>query len=592
MHLNDAIFKNHKIRKTFFHHEQSAAMAAEAYARIRNYPAIVNVTTGPGGINALNGVYGAYVDSIPMIVISGQVKKETMISSSDLDIRQLGDQEVDIHTMVKDITKYSCVLTNPADAQSIINKAIYVASHGRPGPVWIDVPIDVQSSLISLNQNCYSAFVPDELDPNLNANARNEFHLDYSEILDKKIELTINRLKESKRPVLLVGNGVHYSKSKVDLEKLIKLLKIPVVTAWNAHDLVDSENDYYVGRPGTVGDRAGNFAVQNADFLLILGCRLNIRQISYGWSSFAKHAWKTMVDIDSNELNKHTLNIDNKIHVDLRDFFRITLSKLSITSYSLVHNQYLNSLIKLKRKYPVLTMQMTSKIRINPYFFIDKLFKALGAGSTVVCGNGTACVVTFQVAKISKDQRLFTNSGSASMGYDLPAAIGASIAFDNKKPVICIAGDGSLMMNIQELATVDHLQSDIRIILINNGGYSSIRQTQSNYFPQNIMGVDSKTGLGLPNFVRVSNAFNIPGKKIDQSREINQGIKWLLEGNGPKLLEVEVEPDQDFQPKLKSRVLSDGSMASPDLDDMFPFLLREELEGVREILNDQKNINI
>lgn len=592
MHLNDAIFKNKSIRKTFFHHEQSAAMAAEAYARIRNYPAIVNVTTGPGGINAINGVYGAYVDSIPMIVISGQVKKETMISSSDLHLRQLGDQEVDIHAMVKDITKYSCVLKNPVGAKSTIQKAIFAATHGRPGPVWIDVPIDVQSALIDYDKIIKIESTLNELDINLNASARNEFHLDSKEKLAAKIDLILSRLEKSKRPVLLVGNGVRYSKSIGELATLIKLLKIPVVTAWNAHDLVDDENDFYVGRPGTVGDRVGNFAVQNADFILILGCRLNIRQISYGWRTFAKYAWKTMVDIDSNELCKHTLNIDNKIHTDLRVFFQIILKRIGTISCSSEHSQYLNSLIKLKEKFPALTVQMISNIKINPYHFIDKLFKVIGAGSTVVCGNGTACVVTFQTVKISKEQRLFTNSGSASMGYDLPAAIGASIALDNKKPVICIAGDGSLMMNIQELATVDYLRSDIRLILINNGGYSSIRQTQNNYFPQNIMGVDSTTGLGLPDFVRVSNAFNIAGFKIDKPNDIDLGIKWLLDGSGPKFLEVEVDPSQDFEPKLKSRVLPDGSMASPELDDMFPFLSREDLESVRRYLNGQKNHNI
>lgn len=592
MHLNDAIFKNKSIRKTFFHHEQSAAMAAEAYARIRNYPAIVNVTTGPGGINAINGVYGAYVDSIPMIVISGQVKKETMISSSHLHLRQLGDQEVDIHTMVKDITKYSCVLKNPDDTQSTIQKAIFIATHGRPGPVWLDVPIDVQSAVIDYDQKIKIESTLNELDINLNPSARNEFHLDSKEKLIMKIDLILSRLEKSKRPVLLVGNGVRYSNSMKELATLIKLLKIPVVTAWNAHDLVDDENDFYVGRPGTVGDRVGNFAVQNADFILILGCRLNIRQISYGWKSFAKHAWKTMVDIDSNELCKHTLNIDNKIHIDLKVFFQIILKRIGIISSSSEHSQYLNTLIKLKEKFPVLAERMISKIKINPYHFIHKLFKALGAGSTVVCGNGTACVVTFQVAKISKEQRLFTNSGSASMGYDLPAAIGASIALDNKKPVICIAGDGSLMMNIQELATVDYLQSDIRLILINNGGYSSIRQTQNNYFPQNIMGVDLKTGLGLPDFVRVSNAFSIPGFKIDKPNDIDVGIEWLLNGSGPKFLEVEVDTSQDFEPKLKSRVLADGSMASPELDDMFPFLSREDLENVRKCLNEKENHNI
>lgn len=583
MHLNDALFKNLNIHKFFFHHEQAAAIAAEGYARITNTPVLLNVTTGPGGVNALNGVYGAYVDSLPMIVISGQVKRSTMINAANTLIRQLGDQEVDIISMVKKITKYCCVLDNADDTLSIIRKAIYIAKNGRPGPVWIDVPIDIQSTELAeagIRNNLISYGVISS-DKNLNPSAVQEFQLEDISTLRKKIHLLIEKFNRSSKPVILVGNGLHCAGVENELLKLANILNAPIVTGWGAHDLISDDHPSYVGRPGTVGDRAGNFAVQGADFLLVLGCRLNIRQISYGWQSFAKNAWKTMVDIDKNEIEKATLKIENKIHVDLKSFFKEFFKLASRVKRSSKHEAYLKICKNRQKIYPVFHIGMMSKESINPYHFFDSLFRILEKDSTIVCGNGSACVMSFQVAQIKMGQRMFTNSGAASMGYDLPAAIGASIALGNSRAVICIAGDGSLMMNLQELQTIVFNKMNLKIIIINNNGYSSIKQTQRNYFPERIFGVDASSGLGFPDFQRIARAFDIEAKKLANVCEIDSQINWLLSGSAPKLLEVLVDETQDFEPKLRSRILENGEMRTPELDDMFPFLSDKDLAAAR-----------
>ena len=588
MHLNDALFKNNSIKKFFFHHEQAAAIAAEGFARVTNKPVLLNVTTGPGGINAINGVYGAFVDSLPMIVISGQVKRATKMDSAGSQVRQLGDQEVDILSMVRKITKYACSIDSASDAEMIIQKAILISKSGRPGPVWIDVPIDVQSASVDSSANNLLLNI---FDPNfyqdVNPSVMQEFHQTNVSLLRTKINILIEKFKESKRPILLVGNGIHIAGLEKELAILVENLGIPVVTGWGAHDLISEDNPYYVGRPGTVGDRSGNFAVQDADFLLVLGCRLNIRQISYSWNSFAKNAWKTMVDVDKNELEKTTLKIDNKIHTDLKEFIPEFLNKIQGLEKQHSHFDYLCSCKKRRGDYPVFLERMRNAKIINPYHFLNNLFNKLNKDVTIVCGNGSACVMTFQISRMKLGQRMFTNSGAASMGYDLPAAIGASIALENLKPVICIAGDGSVMMNLQELQTITSLKMNIKIIVINNNGYSSIKQTQRSYFPDRVCGVDDQTGLGFPDFSKISLAFGIDARKISTPDNIDSAIDWLLEGSTPKFLEIQVDELQDFEPKLKSRILPSGEMVSPELDDMYPFLSEEELLKARKYgIND------
>lgn len=582
MHLNDAFARNKRFTTVCFHHEQGAAIAAEAYYRTSNKLATLNVTTGPGGINALNGVYGAYVDSIGMFVISGQVKRETYVGNYNLPLRQLGDQEVDIVSMVRPIVKYATVLQDPNQVKVVMEKAIYLATSGRPGPVWIDVPIDIQGALIN----------PDELvswdknkraladDPDVTPNTRLELiKLEDDVNLKECISRIIQKLKESKRPVIMVGNGIRLSGMHEIFLEIVEKLKIPVVTGWNAHDILTNDSRYYAGRPGTVGDRAGNFCVQNSDLIIILGCRLNIRQISYNWKSFAKNAWKVMIDIDDAELNKPTLNIDHKIHADLSVLLPAFLSSLKNYEQNKSHADYLEWCGECVDRYKVVLPEYREpKPSINPYYFIEKLFEKLNEKDIVVAGNGSACVMSFQAAKLIKGQRLFTNSGNASMGYDLPAAIGACLSRGNKQRVICLAGDGSIMMNLQEMQTLVGYKIPVKILVLNNNGYHSIRQTQQAYFSDNMFGIGPDNGVSIPDFVAVAKGFKIPAASVKTNEEWGHSeITQLLESDGPALIEIFVDNEQAFSPKLASRKLEDGTMVTPELDDMAPFLSREEL---------------
>ena len=582
MHLNDAFGRNKELTPVCFHHEQAAAIAAESYFRVSNRLAVLNVTTGPGGINALNGVYGAYVDSLGMLIISGQVKKETYLRSyDDIPLRQLGDQEVDIVSMAKPIVKYATTLMNPKLVRQVMDKAIFLATSGRPGPVWVDVPVDIQGTLIDPLELEPFDFNLNELvnDPGVTPNTSQEIKL----LLQADIQKIdwgdlIKKLLQSKRPVILAGTGVRISGMHKEFLALVEQLKIPVVTGWNAHDVLANESHYFAGRPGTVGDRAGNFTVQNADFLLVLGCRLNIRQVSYNWSSFASKAHIVMVDADKAELDKPTLNIDTKIHMRLQDFLPKLIGFLKGYAPTQDHQSFLNWCRNLVKKYPtVLPEYRDLNGPINPYFFMEKLFGELGQDDIVVTGNGSACVISFQAATLKEGQRLFTNSGNASMGYDLPASIGAAIAMGGKKRIICLAGDGSLMMNLQELQTVVGYNLPIKVIILNNEGYHSIRQTQEAYFSDNLIGIGPKDGVTFPDFVALGLALKIKSAKVDTIEGWDLiATQDLFKNFHPALIEVLIDPTQPFSPKLASRKLPDGTMVSPALEDMAPFLSREE----------------
>ena len=582
MHLNDALTRHKSLTPVFFHHEQSAAMAAESYYRLINRIVVLNVTTGPGGINALNGVYGAYMDSLSMLVVSGQVKNETYLKNYKVKLRQLGDQEVDIVSMVQPVTKYAVTVKDPIEIKEIMDKAIYFLSNGRPGPVWIDVPIDIQGSLIEPNKlKGFDGNVKKLInDPAVSDNTKLELSTK-SNLNDKAFHVIFEKLRKSKRPVILAGTGVSISKMNKQFLQLIKKLKIPVVTGWNAHDLISNDNEYYAGKPGTVGDRPGNFTVQNSDLLIVLGCRLNIRQISYNWKEFAPKAFKIMVDLDQAELDKPTLKINQKIKADLKIFIPLFIKKIQDLSYESTkeHKKYLMWCKEKVIEYPVVLPEYTSKKnkKINPYVFIDNLFKFLDKDDVIITGNGSACVITFQTAKIKQGQRLYTNSGSASMGYDLPASIGAAIAMKGRR-VICLAGDGSLMMNLQELQTMKGYNLPIKVFILNNDGYASIKQTQEAYFSDNVSGVGPKSGVTMPNFTELGKALSIPSIKITKLSELSSmAFKKMLNSNQSGIFEIVIDPNQGFSPKLSSRKLNDGTMVSPSLHDMSPFLDEDEL---------------
>ncbi|MDD2705016.1 MAG: thiamine pyrophosphate-binding protein [Acidocella sp.] len=557
MHLNDASSRNKNLHGICLHHEQACAMAAEAYCRLSGRLALLNVTTGPGGINALNGVHGAWTDSIGMLVISGQVKQETMASSYDLPLRQLGDQEADIVAMVRGITKFATVLRDKQEARYMVEKAIHLARTGRPGPVWIDVPMDIQGAQIE--PETLRGFTPEP------------------EPAPPDVAAVAALLREAKRPVIMPGTGVRISGAYDDFLRLVELTKFPVATAFNAHDVLPEDHPAYVGRPGTVGNRAGNFAVQNADVVLILGCRLNIRQISYNWENFAPDAVKIMVDIDSAELAKPTLEIENPVLADLKVFIPALVQELDNFAPSTAQAAYLAWCHERRRRYPVLQPEYADDSRgINPYVFADKLFDAMGENDVVVTANATACVTTFQAAKLKAGQRMFSNSGSASMGYDLPAAIGAAYAAPGKR-IICLAGDGSIMMNLQELQSIFAQKLNIKIFLLNNAGYSSIKQTQTAFFADNMFGCDATNGVTFPDFCRVAAAFGLPARRVAGHAELPSALAEVLTAPGPQFCEIALDPAQGFAPKLSSRKLDDGRMVSSPLHDMAPFLPREEL---------------
>lgn len=563
MHLNDSLGREKRIKYICNHHEQACAMAAEGYARVTGKPGVINVTTGPGGINALNGVFGAWTDSIPMLIISGQVKRETCMATYKIPgLRQLGDQEANIIDMAKVVTKYAVFVDDPNSIRYHLERALYLATSGRPGPCWLDIPLDVQSSMV--DEETMPVYDPEEDRPRWD--------------LDRLPEICceiIGRIRASQRPVLMVGGGIPIAHAEDVFDVLIRKLGIPVTTAWT-HDVIATDDPLFCGRPGTIGDRAGNFVVQNADVLLVIGSRLNIRQVSYNWKSFARHAFKIQVDADAVEMNKPTVKPDMAVCCDARLFIEEMIRQLDSADYdSSQHADWLAWCKERVVRYPVVLPKHPSPDGpINPYYFIDALFRKLADDDVVVCGNGAACVVSFQVAFIKKGQRVFSNSGAASMGHDVPAAVGAAVAREGKR-VICLAGDGSIQLNIQELQTVVHHRLPIKIFVLNNGGYISIRQTQSNFFGR-LIGESPKSGLSFPDMVKVAEAYGLQAFRIERPDFVGD-IEAALNTPGPVLCEVMLDPDQPFEPKLKSRELPDGRIVSPALEDMFPFLDRDEL---------------
>jgi len=562
MHLNDAFSKS-SLNIRYLHHEQSCSMAAEAEARISNKPAIVNVTSGPGGINAINGVFGAYTDSIPMIVVSGQVKRETLVKTFNGKWRQLGDQEVDIVSMVKGVTKYSVCLDNPILIKHELEKAIYISLNGRPGPVWLDVPIDIQAM---------------QMDFNIQSQPTKDYLVQFDiNKLQFQIKSLCEKLKNSKRPVFYLGAGVHISDTKDTIIDIAEKYNIPIITSFNSNDLIPDESDVYVGRAGSIGNRSGNFVVQSSDLLIVLGSRLNIRQVSYNWKSFAPNAFKVGVDIDELELDKPTCKLDLKIHSPLQDFmrlFNIELERFSTLNFS----KWLKWGKERLLKYPVcLEEYWDIKQKVNPYCFVDELFKNLNENEIVVCADGTACVTTFQGMKVKKGQRVFHNSGCASMGYDLPASIG-SFYSSSKGRIICLAGDGSIMLNLQELETIRGQNLPIQIFILNNEGYHSIRQTQKAFFSDNISGCGLDSGLTFPNFSKIANAFDFDYFSISNHTELKSKLPDILNTNQKFICEIFLDLNQHFSPKLTSKKLKDGSMVTSSMEDMWPFLEKNELK--------------
>ena len=556
MHLNDSIGRNGKIKYVCTLHEQTAAIAAEAYARVTGNLGVAVVTSGPGGTNTITGVTGAWVDSIPILIISGQVKIETTIINNP-KLRQLGDQEINIVDIVKPVTKYAVMVTDKNAIKYHLQKAVYLAKSGRPGPVWIDVPLDIQGDYV--NENSLKEYdFSDKIDAS-----------------DSKTDLVINLLKASERPVVIAGNGIRLSGAVEEFRSLVEKLRIPIIGTFPGYDIIPCSSQYYFGRYGTVGQRAGNFVVQNSDLLLSIGSRLNIRAISYNYKAFARQALKIVVDIDPAELEKPTLKIDVAIRQDAKKFIA-DLLKVNENHTIGSKDAWLKKCLEYKNKYPNITPERKNVEKfVDSYYFFKKLSALSKDGTIFAFGNGTACVSSYQSFDVKPNQRVVVNSGYASMGYDLPAAIGACFA-NGRKEIICVTGDGSIQLNIQELQTIVHHKLPIKIFVLNNQGYISIRNTQKAFFNGYFVGANKESGLGLPDILKIAKAYGIEALKIRNHEELETQINKVLSYPGAILCEVEVDPEEKMYPKLSSEIKEDGTMISKPLEDLYPFLERAE----------------
>ena len=515
MHLNDAFGHKEGLKVLYNHHEQACAIAAEAYARIDNKIALVCVTTGPGGTNALTGVVGGWLDSIPMMIISGQVRYDTTAryTSQFLDgypIRAVGDQEYDIVKSVEPMTKYAVMVEDPLQIRYVLEKAYHLATTGRPGPVWIDIPVNFQG--------CYI-----ETDDLKGYDEAEDAVLLPPAVEDSVIDTIIEKIKNAKRPVFHAGYGIRLSGGYDMFHEVAEKLNIPVVTYWNAVDLIEDEHPLYCGRAGNMGDRPGNWAIQNADLILAMGTRISIRQVGYNWKTWAREAEVIMVDIDPAELRKHTIHVDMPVWADAKDVLCKLKEKLSDADKVFDGNDWLDTCQRWKKDYPaVLPHQWEgTKDRVNVYAFIRYMSSLLPENSLTAVSNGACCVVGNQAYVIQKGSRMANNSAVASMGYGLPAAIGTCIA-GGRRETICLEGDGSIMMNLQELQTILTNRLPIKIFLINNEGYHSIRITQSNLFSENCrVGIGEESGdLSFPEYRKIAEAFGYPYYSATNNEEM------------------------------------------------------------------------
>lgn len=570
MHLNDALGHHEDLKVTYNHHEQACAIAAEAYARLENKIAAVCVTTGPGGTNALTGVVGGWLDSIPMFVISGQVRYDTTaryaLQFTEEPLRAMGDQEYDIVKSVEPMTKFAYMIEDPKKIRWALEKGWHLATTGRPGPVWIDIPVNYQGGYIETDE--LEGYDPAEDDAKLPA-----------PVSDDVIQAVLEKIRNAKRPVFHAGYGIRLSGGYEAFRSVMEKLNIPVVTYWNAVDLIEVEHPLYCGRAGNMGDRPGNWAIQNADLILAVGTRISIRQVGYNWKTWAREAEVIMVDIDKAELKKPTLHVEMPIWADAKDF----LQKLDAAAESTVNPGGLwnETCQRWKKEYPaVLPRQWEENGKTaNVYAFIRYLSSRLPENSLTAVSNGACCVVGNQAYVIQKGSRMANNSAIASMGYGLPAAIGTCIG-GGRRDTICLEGDGSIMMNLQELQTILTNRLPIKIFLINNNGYHSIRITQTNLFGHHTkVGIGEESGdLSFPEFKKIAEAFGYRYYSASSNAEMKSVVDEVLALDGPVFCEIFTDTQQVWEPKSSTKRLEDGTLVSPPLEDLAPFLPREELE--------------
>ena len=610
MHLNDALGHQEGMKVTYNHHEQACAIAAECYARINNRMAALCVTTGPGGTNAITGVVGAWLDSIPMFIVSGQVRYDWTARSSGVNIRAMGDQEFDICKSIDCMTKYSEMVIEPLRIRYCLEKALYLAKVGRPGPVWLDIPLNVQSSFIEEDE--LIGFDSKDYENGGNGWAKKdeqtsklvikEDNLEYGKRRDKlpkKVssevaKQIIEKIRNAKRPILYAGNGIRIGGAIKEFTEVAIKLGIPVVTGWNSEDCIWDDFENYVGRPGNFGDRAGNFAVQNSDLIFSVGSRLSLRQVGFNAKAWAREAYTIINDIDEEELKKPTLHVSMPVHADCKDLLNVLLKELEnekTTVWSgggkgIKDMNWAETCAYWKKKYPVCKKEFllpNPNKKVNVYAFIHHISSNAGENQITVVGNGSACVVGGHSYIIKKGQRFISNSAIASMGYDLPAAIGAFMANDDEgkylRDIVLVTGEGSIQMNLQELQTIIHHKMPIKIFLINNEGYHSIRQTQTKFFGSKpLVGIGYDSGdLSFPDMEKLAAAYGYPYIRAEHNEELEEAVKKAFETKGPVICEAFVTKEQNFEPKSSGKQLPDGRMVSPPLEDLTPFLSEEEM---------------
>lgn len=563
MHLVDSAGGMEGLRYIAVHHEQAATMAAEGHARITGKPGVALVTSGPGGTNAITGVCGAWIDSIPMIVISGQVTTDTLIE--DTGLRQFGIQESNIVEQVQSITKYAVTVKDPVTIRYHLEKALHLAVTGRPGPVWLDIPLDVQGQLVDLNS--LTGFTPEP-----EASIQKD-----KTLLEGQVADCLAMLRRAQRPVLITGYGVRLAGAEAEIVTLMEQLGIPVISSWTSSDLFPTEHPLYIGRSGIMGDRAGNFTVQNADLLLIIGSRMSIPQVGYNFKTFAREAKRIVVDIDRKELDKPSIRADLPIHADARVFITELSCQIS-TASPLDIPEWLGRCRDWKALYPVVLPEYKhNQEQVNSFYFIDRLSERLGSDAVVVTDMGTSFTCTMQTFRVKHGQRLFTSSGHASMGFGLPGAIGACLGNDSKK-VICISGDGGLQMNIQELQTLVTYRLPIILFVLNNGGYLTIKLMQQNHFGRYV-GSDPGSGVVCPDLLKIADAYGIPAERIQDQAQLENRLDAVLAQPGPFICEIMMPENQPLIPRVSSLKKPDGTITAKPLEDLYPFLDRDEFNN-------------
>jgi acetolactate synthase I/II/III large subunit len=562
MHLVDSLGRNKRLSYICNLHEQACAIAADAYGQYTNNIGVALVTTGPGGTNTITGVAAAWLDSTPVLFLSGQVKRSDMIG--DRGVRQVGFQEIDIVSLVRPITKYAVTVMDPSSIRYHLEKALHLATHGRPGPVWIDVPLDVQAAVIDESTlRGYEDFLnPPTADPGK---------------LREAAARALRLLAQARRPVILAGNGIRLAKGVDAFHSLIERLGVPVLTTWKAADLIPDDHPLYAGRPGAVGQRGANFAQQTADWMLIIGARLDLGQTAYRHENFAPGAVKIMVDVDPAEIQKMQMRIEVPVTADAGEFIR-ELGRQVEPGTPVDRSRWLDRCRRWRSEYPVVLPEYWAEIgHVNDYVLIDVLSDELTAADLLIPGSSGACSErTMQAIRVKAGLRVFNSEGLGPMGFGIPAAIGACIASGGRRTV-CIDGDGGFAMNLQELEVVRRLALPIKFFVLNNGGYGSIQATQRTYFNGHFVASTRSSGLTLPDVAGVATAFGIPPTRLADHANLRERVRDILATGGPTICEVRVSADQPTAPRVASRQNEDGSMESAPMEDLWPFLDRQDL---------------